>query len=191
MMPNGLKFTTAAGVTGVTYHDVTISPLPSLVLEAPVKLSGVRFINCGKIGAFTYICPGSVLNHVASVGRFCSIAENVVMWDRNHCAEMLSTHPMFTNVDPLWNKDFWKGTREEVYKDMQNAREQLKMKNPDMLRKCKSLTIGNDVWIGNGAKILQGVHVGDGADIGAGAVVTKDVPPYAIVGGGACKGHSI
>ena len=46
MLPNGLRFMTAAGVTGVTYHNVAISPLPGLVLEAPVKLSGVRFINC-------------------------------------------------------------------------------------------------------------------------------------------------
>lgn len=39
------------------------------------------------------------------------------------------------------------------------------------------------MWIGNGAKVLQGVHIGNGAVIGAGAVVTKDVPPYAIVAG--------
>lgn len=43
--------------------------------------------------------------------------------------------------------------------------------------------IGNDVWIGRRAIIMPGVTVGDGSIIGAGAVVTKDVPPYAIVGG--------
>lgn len=43
--------------------------------------------------------------------------------------------------------------------------------------------IGNDVWIGFGATVLNGVTIGDGAIIAAGAVVTKDVPPYAIVGG--------
>lgn len=43
--------------------------------------------------------------------------------------------------------------------------------------------IGNDVWIGSGALLLPGVHIGDGAIIAAGAVVTKDVEPYAIVGG--------
>lgn len=43
--------------------------------------------------------------------------------------------------------------------------------------------IGNDVWIAAGASILRGVTVGDGAVIGASTVVTKDVPPYAIVVG--------
>jgi acetyltransferase-like isoleucine patch superfamily enzyme len=43
--------------------------------------------------------------------------------------------------------------------------------------------IGNDVWIGRGARVLSGVAIGDGAVVGAYSVVTKDVPPYAIVGG--------
>ena len=47
----------------------------------------------------------------------------------------------------------------------------------------KPVSIGNDVWIGQRVVILQGVNIGDGAIIAAGAVVTKDVPPYTIVGG--------
>ena len=45
------------------------------------------------------------------------------------------------------------------------------------------IVIGNDVWIGYEAVIMSGVHVGDGAVIASRAVVTKDVPPYTIVGG--------
>jgi len=45
------------------------------------------------------------------------------------------------------------------------------------------ITIGNDVWIGHASTILPGVKIGTGAGIGAGAVVSKDVPPFAIVGG--------
>lgn len=46
-----------------------------------------------------------------------------------------------------------------------------------------AIVVGNDVWIGCGVRVLKGVTIGDGAIIAAGAVVTKDVPPYAIVGG--------
>ena len=52
---------------------------------------------------------------------------------------------------------------------------------------AKPVVIGDDVWIGGRVTILPGVHVGDGAILGAGAVVTKDVPPYAIVGGNPAK----
>ncbi len=51
----------------------------------------------------------------------------------------------------------------------------------------KPVIIGNDVWIGGRVIILPGVHVGNGAIIGAGAVVTKNVPDYAIVGGNPAK----
>src|SRR5262249_29497518 len=52
----------------------------------------------------------------------------------------------------------------------------------DWRRRCR-VTIGPDVWIGHNAILLPGVSVGTGAAIGAGAVVTKDVPDYAIVAG--------
>lgn len=51
------------------------------------------------------------------------------------------------------------------------------------LRKKRHVVIGNDVWIGHGAQVMAGVSIGDGAIVAAGAVVTKDVSPYAIVGG--------
>ena len=51
----------------------------------------------------------------------------------------------------------------------------------------KSITIGDDVWIGGHVIVLPGIHVGKGAILGAGAVVTKDVPEYAIVGGNPAK----
>ena len=51
----------------------------------------------------------------------------------------------------------------------------------------KTVVIGDDVWIGGHVIILPGVHIGTGAIVGAGAVVTKDVPDYAIVGGNPAK----
>ena len=50
-----------------------------------------------------------------------------------------------------------------------------------------NVKIGNDVWIGIGATILSGVNIGDGAVIGASAVITKDIPDYAIVAGNPAK----
>lgn len=182
LLPQGLSLDMrGGGRKGVTYYDLDV--WPRVVLEAPVKLTNVRLLQCGDIGAFSYICSGSVLNNVNKVGRFCSIAENVVAWNRNHCVQMLSTHPMFIDVDTAWNKDFWKGTSEEVFNEMKNDRMQARKDNPRLMKKAKGLVIGNDVWIGNGAKILEGVCIGNGAVIGAGAVVTKDIPPYAIAGG--------
>jgi len=55
--------------------------------------------------------------------------------------------------------------------------------NWDQPREQGEIIIGNDVWIGNGARILPNIHIGNGAIIGAGAVVTKDVPPYAVIVG--------
>lgn len=46
-----------------------------------------------------------------------------------------------------------------------------------------NILVDDDVWIGYGAVVMSGVHIGQGAVIAAGAVVTKDVPPYSIVGG--------
>ena len=47
--------------------------------------------------------------------------------------------------------------------------------------------VGNDVWIGQNVTVLPGVHIGDGAIVGANSVVSKDVPPYHIVGGNPAK----
>jgi len=52
---------------------------------------------------------------------------------------------------------------------------------------AKLTVIGNDVWIGHGAFILPGIHIGDGAVIAAMSVVTKNVPPYAVVAGSPAK----
>ncbi len=51
----------------------------------------------------------------------------------------------------------------------------------------KPVVVGNDVWIGGRVTILPGVHIGNGVVIGAGAVVTKDIPDFAVVGGNPAK----
>jgi acetyltransferase-like isoleucine patch superfamily enzyme len=66
--------------------------------------------------------------------------------------------------------------------------DELEYKDPNQVThsefwKCEPVEIGNDVWIGDGVFIKNGIKIGDGAVLGARAVITKDVPPYAIVEG--------
>ena len=98
------------------------------------------------------------------IGKFCSIAcgAKFIFTSANHTLKSLSTYPF-----PIFF--------EEWGLDSANITE--------VWDKKGDIVIGNDVWIGYEAVILSGVTVGDGAIIGARAVVTKDIPPYAIVGG--------
>ena len=98
------------------------------------------------------------------IGKFCSIAcgAKFLFTSANHTMRSLSTYtfPIFF---------------EEWGLDVKNITSAWDNKG--------DIVIGNDVWIGYEAVILSGVAIGDGAVIGARAVVTKDVPPYTIVGG--------
>ena len=98
------------------------------------------------------------------IGKFCSIACGVrfLFNSANHTMISLSTYPF-----PLFFEE-WGLDRKDVAASWDNKGD---------------ITIGNDVWIGYEAVIVAGVTIGDGAIIGTRAVVTKDVPPYTIVGG--------
>lgn len=98
------------------------------------------------------------------IGKFCSIAcgAKFLFNSANHTLSSLSTYPF-----PIFF-DEWGLEKSDVAAAWDRKGD---------------IVIGNDVWIGYEAVILAGVTIGDGAVIGARAVVTKDVPPYAIVGG--------
>ncbi|MGD1818058.1 MAG: CatB-related O-acetyltransferase [Pleomorphochaeta sp.] len=98
------------------------------------------------------------------IGKFCSIAcgAKFIFNSANHTLSALSTYPF-----PIFF--------EEWDLDVKNITTAWDNKG--------NIVIGNDVWIGYDAVILSGVTIGDGAIIGTRAVVTKDVPPYTIVGG--------
>ena len=98
------------------------------------------------------------------IGKFCSIAcgTKFLFTSAHHAQSSLSTYPF-----PIFF--------EEWGLDVRNITKAWDKKG--------DIIIGNDVWIGYEAVILSGVTIGDGAIIGTRAVVTKDVPPYTIVGG--------
>ncbi|SMC49393.1 CatB-related O-acetyltransferase [Papillibacter cinnamivorans] len=98
------------------------------------------------------------------IGKFCSIAcgAKFIFTSANHTLRSLSTYPFPIFAD-AWNLDWNHVT--------------------DAWDNKGNIVIGNDVWIGYEAVITQGVHIGDGAIIGTRTVVTRDVPPYTIVGG--------
>lgn len=102
------------------------------------------------------------------IGKFCSIAcgTKFLFNCANHTLKSLSTYTF-----PLFYED-WELDKVNITSAWDNKGD---------------IVIGNDVWIGYEAIIMAGVHIGDGAIIAARAVVTKDVPPYTIVGGTPAK----
>jgi acetyltransferase-like isoleucine patch superfamily enzyme len=97
----------------------------------------------------------------ADIGRFVSIANDVVIGGGRHPMEWAGMSPVFYA-----------------------GRDSVKAKFSEFDREPpRRIFVGNDVWIGRGAIVLPGAHIGHGAVVGAGAVVTRAVEPYAIVAG--------
>lgn len=124
----------------------------------------------GEVGKYTYCGNNCVL--FGKIGRFCSISSDVRVINGRHAFKhpFVSTSPLFFSLHTAFGFSFVSSQKYEeyIYADSVN-------KYP--------VVIGNDCWIGGGASIIEGVTIGDGAVVLANATVTKDVPPYAIVGG--------
>jgi virginiamycin A acetyltransferase len=100
------------------------------------------------------------------IGKFCMIASDVsfIMNGANHLTEGVSSYPF-----AVFGGDWSHAMDSKTYPNRGD------------------IVVGNDVWLGYKSVIMSGVHIGDGAIIGAYSVVTKDVPPYSIVGGNPAK----
>ncbi len=122
-----------------------------------------------RVGRGTYIMDGCWFQS-CMIGRYCSIASEVKMVARrgHPTRNFVSTSPVFHLRNALVNT--------YVIKDAYDPYERGENGEWDAF-------IGNDVWIGTRVMLVGNIHVGDGAIIGAGSVVTKDVPPYAVVAG--------
>ena len=115
-----------------------------------------------EMGDFSYVGAASI--QYCTIGKYCSISEGARIGLGIHPTDLESTHPAFYSPQSMWKNII----------------------RPDLSKSIveyKRVYIGDDVWIGTNAIVLDGVTIGSHAIVAAGAVVTKDVPDYAIVGG--------
>ena len=158
--------------------DVFLPNLKSVLVGRGVKLLSSDIDGNLDIGDFTCInrshlqqgCGIGVSSYIgdADVGRFAMIGSRVSVGGFEHPTSWLSMAAF------QWGQSISHWNFEEI--DMNNFQNNLK---PNYQR----TNIGPDVWIGNNAVVLSGVTVGTGSVVGAASVVTKDIPPYAIVVG--------
>ncbi len=159
--------------TGETVHLDGLLRLNAGACIYKSKVRGPLFLDCnaqlgpdasiGKycsLGRDTYIAR-------STIGSFCPTGARVAINPFNHPSDWLSTHEFQYRGDSYGWVD--------EYRDLGRLE-----RSPDMFT---VVTMGSDVWTGHNACVMGGVKVGHGAVIAAGSVVTKDVPPYAVVAG--------
>jgi acetyltransferase-like isoleucine patch superfamily enzyme len=146
----------------------------TLTYERPAYIFDPRRIKDCTVGAYS-ILNGYLTNSLydTDVGRYCGIGESSVIGPHEHPLDHLSSH-LFAFTHPKQYPDLYRLPDFAKLAPDADAPEP-----PPPVR----TTIGHDVWVGVGAFVKRGVRVGHGAVIAAGAMVTRDVPPYAIVAG--------
>lgn len=157
-------------------YDASHSTLPKTgiaspeLIEHPVAIGPRAEIHIGSsVGAFSFINSDTIIYRNTAIGRFTSFARNCEVGVAAHPTMLLSTHSFqYSN---------WMFPKVAAYKFPRSTK---------FLAHAQTI-IGSDAWIGAQCVILSGVNVGDGAVVAANSVVTKDVPPYAIVGGSPAK----
>ncbi len=138
---------------GIESFDLASEVSLDIIVEPPVTFLGKVIVKRNvTIRKHSYFVSGVLCENV-SIGRYCAIADNVIIGPAEHPVHYLATTPVAKN------NNFFK----EMY--------------------ARKTVIGNDVWIGANVIIKKGITIADGAVVGAGAVVLHDVPAYSIVAG--------
>ncbi len=127
----------------------------------------------GKMGLGSYISGHTRLN--ADIGRFTSIGPNVKVINATHPMKepFVTTSPLFFSLDRSKNPEHETFAKKQMFHEFRYYDKERQI----------DIYIGNDCWIGTDVTFIGGIVVHDGAVVLAKALVTKDVPPYAIVGG--------
>lgn len=134
---------------------------------------GRRTSGLASIGAFSYSYSG--LPDAISVGRYCSISKEVRFIDSSHPMELLTTSAMSFRPRNLLYQEYITPSLRDYARGFSTVGEK------------PYPVIGHDVWIGYGVTLNMGISVGTGSVVAANSTVTKDVPPYSIVGGNPAK----
>ncbi len=130
-------------------------------LHNNITINSQGFLSNVAMDKFSYVSSNSKLDLV-EVGSFCSLGPELICGYGEHPTDFLSTNPVFFSTLKQCGTSF---------------------ADKDYFQERKKIFIGHDVWIGARVFIKDGVRIGNGSIIGAGAVVVKDIPDYAIVGG--------
>ena len=124
-------------------------------------LSGAK-LNNTKVGKYSRVGVNVNVNN-ADIGNYTAIGKDSILGLGQHPTNYLTSHSIFYKRGNWGWHDDWIA--------------------PIEFDDNKRIHIGNDVWIGRHCMVMDGVTIGDGVTVAAGAVVTKDIPPFAIVGG--------
>ena len=169
-----IKSLKEAGVEVLPRNSSRLINLPvGAIFEAPCSLKWLEAQHSFSMGAFSYHVSGYAF--ATQIGRYCSIAENVQIGRPNHPTHWASTSPAFCLQTQLFDV----GTAFDAHHAFASHKP---TPSAPATTVCKT-EIGHDVWIGHGAYIAAGVTIGTGSIVGAHAVVTRDVPAYAVVAG--------
>ncbi len=158
--PAANPFTFVSLIVFKLLRKLRLKGMRASTVHSTSKLESGTMFNRSHLDRHSFCGYDCDISH-ADIGSFVSIANNVVIGGGRHPMEWVGMSPVF-----------YEGRDSVKAKFSTHAREP-----------SRRVTVGHDVWIGHSAIVLPGVQIGDGAVVGAGAVVTRAVPPYAIVAG--------